>query len=183
MLTVFRTKTIHIFLLWLFGNSAVVLTVATPHCVRAPAWIPSWNLMPTHQLLSCVLSPALFNLPEPYDSWLPWVDIFYYLLHVSKAMRHLSISAWLVSLNTVSYRFFPVVISSFLGPFLWVCECFMKQCFIGHPVVWLLPWLSCFDKSCMAVVQSWSYCLMNWFQFLCVYTQYWDSWITYYFSF
>lgn len=50
-------------------------------------------------------------------------------------------------------------------------------------VVQLLPWLRRFDKSCMAVVQSWSYCLTNWFQFFFVYTQYWDSWITYYFSF
>lgn len=41
MLTVFRGETTHIFLLWLFGKGAVVLTVATPHCVRAPAWIPS----------------------------------------------------------------------------------------------------------------------------------------------
>lgn len=137
MLTVFRGETVHIFLLWLFGNSAVVLTVATLHCVRAPAWIPSWNLVPTHQLL-CLLSCPL----QP--SWALWLLtstrwhllLLLLLLHVSKAVRHLSLSVWLVSLDTVSCGFFPVVmnvvISFPLGPFLWVCECFMKQCFVGH---------------------------------------------------
>lgn len=133
---VFPGETTHIFLLWLFGNSAVVLTVVTPHCVRAPAIDSKLKFGAYPPASVCSLMPSLFNLPEPCDSWHPWADIFYYFLHMNKAMRHLSLSVWPVSLNTVSCRFFPVVmnvvISSFLGQFLWVCECCMKQYFIGH---------------------------------------------------
>lgn len=78
----------------------------------------------------CVLSPVLFNLPEPCDSWLPRDGVFYYLLHVSKAMRHLSLSVWLFHLI---------------------------QCPMGSSLLsWMLSSLSFWDHSCEYVNASWN---------------------------
>lgn len=144
----------------------------------------------THHYLSISsLLPSSISA-EPCYTWLPWDDLFYYLLHTSKSMRRLSpLSLSLAGLFHLAQC--PIgssVMSWVLGFHSFgdhSCVYVNASCFLhwSSIALQLLPRLSHFDECCNAVVQGWPYCLMNWFQFLRVYLQYWDSWITYYFYF